>query len=112
MATTATIATAAIITRFLFGMGSEWLYGKNLFAMFNSGYTDAARHSLRRSSYECLSSASLLWWGDDQGLTLSVQDAPFQLRPDEGGSRARGACGSAGRGSGWLGHHAPSSAGV
>jgi hypothetical protein len=53
-------------------MGREWLCGKNLFAMFNNGYMDAARHSLRQNSYE---SASLLWWGDDQGLTLSVQDA-------------------------------------
>jgi hypothetical protein len=53
MATTATIATAAIIARFLFGMSRGWLCGKNLFAMFNSGYIDAARHSLRQNSYEC-----------------------------------------------------------
>jgi len=38
--------------------------------------------------------------------------APFRLRPDEGGSRAWGAGGSPGRGSGRLGRHAPSSAGV
>ncbi len=63
MATTATIATAAIIARnlgFLFGlMGRGWLYGKNLFAMFNVGYIDAARHNLRQNSYEC---PVLLWW--------------------------------------------------
>jgi len=59
IATTATIATVAIIIRFLFGMGRGWLYGKNLFAMFNVGYIDAARHSLRQNSYECL---VLLWW--------------------------------------------------
>jgi hypothetical protein len=54
IATTATIATATIIARFLFGpMGRGWLYGKNLFAMFNSGYIDVARHSLRQNSYEC-----------------------------------------------------------
>jgi hypothetical protein len=57
MATTATIATATIIARnlgFLFElMGRRWGYGKNLFAMFNSGYIDAIRHSLRQNSYEC-----------------------------------------------------------
>jgi hypothetical protein len=54
IATAATIATATIIARFLFGpMGRGWLYGKNLFAMFNSGYIDAAMHSLRQNSYEC-----------------------------------------------------------
>ena len=53
-ATTATIATAAIIARFLFGlMGRGWRYGKNLFAMFNSGCIDAVGHSLRHNSYEC-----------------------------------------------------------
>ncbi len=57
MATTATIATAAIIARnlgFLFGlMGRGWLCGKNLFAMLNSGCIDVVRHSLRHNSYEC-----------------------------------------------------------
>jgi len=57
MATTATMATAAIIARnlgFWVGlMGRRWRYGKNLFDMFNSGYIDVARHSLRHNSYEC-----------------------------------------------------------
>jgi hypothetical protein len=54
MATTATMATATIIARFLFGlMGRRWLCSKNLFAMFNSGYIDAVGHSLRHNSYEC-----------------------------------------------------------
>ena len=57
MATTATMATAAIIARnlgFWVGlMGRRWRYGKNLFAMFNSGYIDVVRHSLRHNSYEC-----------------------------------------------------------
>ena len=54
IATTATITTATIIARFLFGlMGREWLYCKNLFAMFNGGYIDVARRSLRQNSYEC-----------------------------------------------------------
>ncbi len=70
-ATTATIATVAIIIRFLLGMGRGWLYGKNLFAMFNTGYIDAARHSLRQNSYEC---PVLLWWeGGRQDLGPTCQ---------------------------------------
>jgi len=76
MATTATIATAAIIARFLFGMSRGWLCGKNLFAMFNSGYIDAVRHSLRHNSYECyLCPAVVRKSSSLGGLTLSVQDA-------------------------------------
>jgi hypothetical protein len=88
MATTATIATATIIARFLFGlMGRGWRYGKNLFAMFNSGCIDAVRHSLRHNSYECYRSCCGGEVVESGGLTLSVQDAPFSS------GRTRGALG-------------------
>ena len=117
MATTATMATAAIIARnlgFWVGlMGRRWRYGKNLFAMFNSGYIDVARRSLRQNSYECYLCPAVVGKSSSLGvLPCLSKTPPFNSRPDEGGSRARGAGGSAGRGSGRLGRRAPSSAGV
>jgi hypothetical protein len=89
-------------------MGREWLYGKNLFAMFNSGCIDAVRHSLRHNSYECYSVSCCGGEVVERGVSPCLSKMPpFNSRPDEGGSRARGACGSAGRGTGRLGRVAP-----
>ncbi len=91
-------------------MSRRWLCGKNLFAMFNSGYIDAVRHSLRHNSYECYLCLVVVGKSSSQEvLPCLSKTPPFNSRPDEGGSRARGAVGSAGRGSGRLGHLAPSS---